>query len=74
MATATHSHIDHGIAQPRPLTVLTMPFVILWNALGSVSTATRQAKQIEQLSMLSDSQLKARGLRREDIGRHVLGL
>jgi uncharacterized protein YjiS (DUF1127 family) len=46
-------------------------FRAIGNALISVSEANSRVRQVEALSALSDEQLKARGLRREDIVRHV---
>lgn len=44
-----------------------------WNALMAVAEHNPKMKQIEALQALSDEELQARGLRREDIARHVFG-
>lgn len=41
------------------------------NFLVSISTSSSRARQIEALSRLSDAQLAERGMKREDIVRHV---
>lgn len=44
----------------------------IWNALIRVGEANSRVQRIEALSALSDAELAARGLRREDIIRHVM--
>lgn len=46
-------------------------FRALGAAIISISEANSRVRHVEALTALSDEQLKARGLRREDIVRHV---
>lgn len=41
------------------------------DVLVSMTEATQQARRLQQLTNMSDMQLAERGLRREDIVRHV---
>ncbi|MGR3502664.1 DUF1127 domain-containing protein [Pseudaestuariivita sp.] len=41
------------------------------NWLISISESSEKARRIEALSNMSDAELAARGLKREDIARHV---
>ncbi len=46
-------------------------FATIGNALVLMSTANARVRQVEQLQSLSNEQLAERGIRREDIARHV---
>lgn len=46
-------------------------FATLGNALVLMSTANARVRQVERLQSLSNEQLAERGIRREDIARHV---
>ncbi|MGX9355651.1 DUF1127 domain-containing protein [Roseobacteraceae bacterium S113] len=43
----------------------------LGTLIETVSIGTSRAREMDRLSAMSDQQLAARGLRREDIARHV---
>lgn len=47
------------------------PFIALGNALIRLGEANSRVKQAEFLQSLSDEQLAARGLTRDEIARHV---
>ncbi|MEM7319211.1 MAG: DUF1127 domain-containing protein [Pseudomonadota bacterium] len=51
---------------------VTDAFGKIWNALIRIGEANSRVRRIEVLSGLSDEQLAERGLRREDIIRHVM--
>lgn len=42
-----------------------------WNGLMAISQANHLSRQVEALMALSDKELAARGLKREEIARHV---
>lgn len=64
--TATHSHDHHSI-----LRILATPFIALGRGLVNMSEANLKFRQASFLYSLSDEELAERGLRREDIARHV---
>ena len=41
------------------------------DVLVTIAETTQQARRLQELTNMSDAQLAARGLRREDITRHV---
>ncbi len=47
------------------------PFRAVWNFLVAVGEANARVHRIEALQRLSDAELARRGIRREDIVRHV---
>ena len=65
--TATHIPAGSGILAPvgRVLTAI-------FDALVRIGEANPAMRRIEELSALSDEELAARGLRRQDIAAHVL--
>ncbi|MBL4811472.1 MAG: DUF1127 domain-containing protein [Rhodobacteraceae bacterium] len=48
-------------------------FAALFTALIDLGARSPLAQKMERLNNMSDAQLHAQGLRREDISRHVLG-
>lgn len=46
-------------------------FAAIGNAMVAMSTANSRVHQVERLQAMSDEELSLRGLRREDIARHV---
>lgn len=53
------------------LQVLAKPFVAFGNALVALAEANPRYRRLEALSKLTDAELAAKGLKREDIVRHV---
>lgn len=52
---------------------LTRFFGAIGNALVAIGEANPRMRRIEALQRLSDAELAAKGLRRDDIVRHVFG-
>ncbi len=50
---------------------LAAPFVAIGNFLVAISEGNSRLAEVKQLNALSDVQLAQRGLKREDIVRHV---
>ncbi len=46
-------------------------FAKIWGVLMAIAEANPELKKMEYLSSLSDAQLAQKGLKREDIARHV---
>jgi hypothetical protein len=46
-------------------------FAKIWHGLIAIAEVNPRLKQLEYLASLSDTELAAKGLRREDIARHV---
>ncbi len=53
------------------LSILSAPFVALGNALIAMAEASSRTEEIQLLQSLTDEELAARGLKRDDIVRHV---
>lgn len=53
------------------LQIIAKPFVVIGNALVAIAEANPRYRQLAHLSNLSDAELAAKGLKREDIVRHV---
>lgn len=53
------------------LQVLKAPFAAIFNAMVMVGEASSRSQETQFLYSLSDEDLAARGLKREDIVRHV---
>jgi hypothetical protein len=47
-------------------------FAGIWNALVHIGEANLKVRRIQELSDLSDAELDARGIKRENIIRHVM--
>ncbi len=47
-------------------------FVGIWSALIHIGEANSKVRRIQELSGLSDAELDARGIKRENIIRHVM--
>lgn len=56
-----------------PFAVITRSLSAIFTGLISVAEANPRYKQIQHLQALSDEQLAAKGMRREDIVMHVFG-
>ncbi|MBU2962514.1 DUF1127 domain-containing protein [Citreicella sp. C3M06] len=65
MAFLTASHAQHTAP------FLSRFFAALGNAIVAIGEANPRLRRVEALQRLSDEQLAAKGLRREDIVRHV---
>lgn len=63
--SASHTHDNAPI--------LSRLFGALGNFIVAVGEANPRLRRVEALQRLSDEQLAAKGLRREDIVRHVFG-
>lgn len=63
----------HTVTQPRLniLSALAAPFVWFGKLAITVAENNRYARHMQHLSDLSDEQLAARGIKREDIALHV---
>ena len=57
--------------RPSILSVLAAPFVWLGKIAVVVAENNRYAREMQYLSSLSDKELEARGIKREDIAHHV---
>lgn len=53
------------------LNILSAPFVAFGNALVSLAEASSRTEEIQLLQSLSDEELAARGLKRNEIVQHV---
>lgn len=53
------------------LQIIAKPFVALENALIAIAEANPRYRHLEALSNMTDEELAAKGLKREDIVRHV---
>ncbi|GAA6164157.1 hypothetical protein NBRC116590_18610 [Pelagimonas sp. KU-00592-HH] len=53
------------------LRVLAAPFVAVGNFLIAIGEANSRAEKANRLQQMSDAELAARGIKREDIVRHV---
>lgn len=68
------AHIAHIDSHHRSLgQVVAAPFVAVFNWLVALAEASPKYREMEHLSRMSDEQLAARGIRREDIVQKVLG-
>jgi len=68
----TQATTTHDAAAPHGLTaILSAPFRAIVAAMEQVMNANTRVRQAEFLMGLSDEDLAKRGLRREDIVRHV---
>lgn len=47
-------------------------FTAIWDGLVAIGAANSKVRQVEALSALSDAELAARGLRRQDIVKYVM--
>lgn len=65
---STHAPAAHGI-----LHAIADAFAAIGRALTTIPVASSKMRQIEALMALSDAELADRGMRREDIARHVMG-
>ncbi|WP_164661909.1 DUF1127 domain-containing protein [Tropicibacter sp. Alg240-R139] len=66
--TASRSHTVLSI-----LGAVADVFIGIWNALAHIGAANAKVHRIQVLSNLSDAELDARGIKREDIIRQVIG-
>lgn len=62
----------HSSSVFAPLGIVADIFAGIFNAMIRVGEANARVQQIKALSYLSDDELAERGLRREDIVRHVM--
>ncbi len=53
------------------LSILSAPFVALGNALIAMGEASSRTEEVQLLQSLTDEELAARGLKRDEIVRHV---
>lgn len=68
------AHIAHVESHHRSIgQIAAAPFVFIFNVLVAYAEASPKYREMERLSRMSDEQLAARGLRREDIVQKVLG-
>ena len=65
----------HSSTQHTPLSglagAIAHTFTGIWDALIRIAEANSKAHQIEVLQAMTDEELKRRGVKREDIVRHV---
>lgn len=54
-----------------PLRFITKSVSGVWNFLISISESNARMRQVQQLNAMSDDDLAKKGLKREDIVRHI---
>ncbi|MCA8880300.1 MAG: DUF1127 domain-containing protein [Rhodobacteraceae bacterium] len=69
-ATTTDLHTGDRAA---PLAVLAAPFKALLNVLVHLAEASPRMRAIQKYQAMSDAELAARGLTRDEIVHHVFG-
>lgn len=66
-----HITSDTGHFPESVLHILGKPFKAIGNFMVSIMENNSRLKRVERLSQMSDAELAKRGLKREDIVRHV---
>ncbi|MFY0616582.1 DUF1127 domain-containing protein [Shimia sp.] len=64
--SATHTSTTFTLGK-----ILAAPFVAIGNSFVHLMESNNRVREVEFLNSLSDEQLAGRGLKREDIVRHV---
>jgi len=66
------AHSTHAPTAPAILAPFARFFTALFDGLVRLGENNSKVRQVASLNALSDEELAARGLKREDIARHVL--
>jgi uncharacterized protein YjiS (DUF1127 family) len=64
--TATHTTAHHSLGY-----ILAAPFRVIGNALIAIMESNSRVQYVDRLNAMTDEQLEAKGLKRDEIVQHV---